>query len=126
MTKPFLPMQAGPACSSAAVCPSATTCAAANSSSSGAADDPGFRLYQAGWVRRTTIGEPRLSELAENYRWMGYEVHVEYFGGAAEVGPGKSACVTCFNPADGSDRKQPWGTVYIRDPRLFRASTSPS
>lgn len=33
-------------------------------------------LLAAGWVKQTTIGEPRLSEIVENYRQLGYEVHV--------------------------------------------------
>ena len=69
---------------------------------------------QAGWVRRTTIGEPRLSEIAENYRLMGYEVHVEYFdtGAAGEAGDG--GCTTCYE--DGAAATQEWGTVYVRQP----------
>lgn len=34
-------------------------------------------LRRAGWIKRTTIGEPRLSEIVELYRSLGYEVQVE-------------------------------------------------
>ncbi|MBE0511991.1 hypothetical protein IBX38_02960 [Candidatus Bathyarchaeota archaeon] len=30
-----------------------------------------------GWVKQTTIGEPRLSEIVELYRSLGYEVRLE-------------------------------------------------
>jgi hypothetical protein len=30
-----------------------------------------------GWIKRTTIGEPRLSEIVELYKSLGYEVRVE-------------------------------------------------
>jgi len=59
---------------------------------------------------RTTIGEPRLSEIAENYRAMGHEVFVEYF----QVGKSESqqsACTTCF---DTSGTSQVWGSIYVR------------
>ena len=34
-------------------------------------------LEEEGWVKQTTIGEPRLSEIVELYRSLGYEVHLE-------------------------------------------------
>ena len=34
-------------------------------------------LAEEGWVKQTTIGEPRLSEIVELYRSLGYEVHLE-------------------------------------------------
>lgn len=76
--------------------------------SSGDPADPAARLQQQGWILRTTIGEPRLSEVVENYLAMGYEVHVERF----QVGEG--GCTTCFDAADKSDQRQVWGTVYVR------------
>jgi hypothetical protein len=102
------------ACSSAASCSSASSC-----SSAGAADsnDPTARLAQEGWVLRTTIGEPRLSEVVSNYRAMGYEVHVEMFGTSSadsQGSQGGSACTTCYDAADKSDASQGWGSVYVR------------
>ncbi|MGQ0711662.1 MAG: hypothetical protein ACT4NV_18160 [Rhodoferax sp.] len=99
------------ACSAAAGCASSSACAAG-----GGADpnDPGMRLAQQGWVLRTTIGEPRLSEVAENYRAMGYEVHVEYLAPAPHIHTADaSACTTCFD-ADPQGQSQRWGSVYVR------------
>jgi hypothetical protein len=104
------------ACASAASCSSASSCGA---SSCGPSDstDPAFVLQQQGWILRTTIGEPRLSEVVENYRAMGYEVHVERFGmtpaGAGAKSDGES-CTVCFDAADKSQASQVWGSVYVR------------
>ena len=35
------------------------------------------KLEKEGWVKQTTIGEPRLSEIVQLYRSLGYEVHLE-------------------------------------------------
>lgn len=35
------------------------------------------KLEKEGWIKRTTIGEPRLSEIVELYKSLGYEVRVE-------------------------------------------------
>ncbi|UCD26751.1 MAG: hypothetical protein JSV75_01100 [Candidatus Bathyarchaeota archaeon] len=34
-------------------------------------------LEKEGWIRQTTIGEPRLSEIIELYKSLGYEVSLE-------------------------------------------------
>ncbi len=34
-------------------------------------------LAEEGWVKQTTIGEPRLSEIVELYKSLGYEVRLE-------------------------------------------------
>jgi len=34
-------------------------------------------LEKQGWVKRTTIDEPRLSEIIEEYESLGFEVHLE-------------------------------------------------
>ena len=34
-------------------------------------------LEKEGWIKQTTIGEPRLSEIAELYESLGYEVWLE-------------------------------------------------
>jgi signal recognition particle subunit SEC65 len=34
-------------------------------------------LEKQGWIKRTTIDEPRLSEIVEEYESLGYEVHLE-------------------------------------------------
>ena len=35
------------------------------------------KLEKQGWVKRTTIDEPRLSEITELYKSLGFEVRVE-------------------------------------------------
>jgi hypothetical protein len=118
--------QAASTCSTGAVsapgssCASASTCSSGSSCSSGggAADsnDPADRLAKEGWVLRTTIGEPRLSEVVENYRAMGFEVHVEHFGttSADSKADDGEACTTCFDAADKSNPSQAWGSVFVR------------
>ncbi|MEZ5616322.1 MAG: hypothetical protein R3E35_14045 [Rhodocyclaceae bacterium] len=64
-------------------------------------------LLAAGWVKQTTIGEPRLTEIVENYRRLGYEVHV--IEHPEETGDG---CNTCFTA--GAEMGQVYGDVYIR------------
>ena len=67
---------------------------------------------------RTTIGEPRLSEVAENYRAMGHEVHVEYFTlpqqESSGEGNGESSCTTCFDAPGATEANQAWGSIYVR------------
>jgi len=64
-------------------------------------------LFAEGWIKKTTIGEPRLSEIVENYRQLGYEVHVVEH--REESGDG---CNTCFTA--GVEMGQVYGDVYIR------------
>ncbi len=109
-------VQAPSSCASASSCSSGSTCGA---SSCGQSDsiDPIFLLQQQGWILRTTIGEPRLSEVVENYRAMGYEVHVERFGTATADTAGKAdteSCTVCFDAVDKSKASQVWGSVYVR------------
>ncbi len=54
-------------------------------------------LAAAGWERRATTNEPRLSEAVEVYRLLGFQVHLEPFDPSAKSGNG---CTACFeNPA---------------------------
>jgi hypothetical protein len=64
------------------------------------------RLLREGWRRQTTIGEPRLSEIAENYRAMGYEVHVESWQTEGD------GCTTCLDEDQATGKVL--GTVYTR------------
>ncbi len=66
-------------------------------------------LLRDGWKKQTTIGEPRLTEIAENYRSLGYEVVVETYRVTNDSGDG---CNTCFEAGDAL--AQVHGTVYIR------------
>lgn len=69
-------------------------------------DDEETRLLREGWEKKTTLGEPRLSEVAESYRALGYEVLVQ---GYQSGGPG---CNTCFDA--GQEMGITYGTVYVR------------
>ena len=110
--KTIIPVRAEGA--SASSC-SSGGCSSGCSSAGACGSDPETLLERQGWVRRTTIGEPRLSEIAENYRAMGYEVHVERWRtGAAE---GSDECTTCFDAADPSGGEV-WGTVYVRQAKV--------
>jgi hypothetical protein len=68
---------------------------------------PEDQLLKDGWVRQTIIGEPRLSEIVQNYKAMGFEVHVEEF-----KTEGDSGCTTCFDAGQGMGFM--YGTVYVR------------
>ncbi len=64
------------------------------------------RLLEAGWVRRFTAEEPRLSEMKELYEDMGLEVRVE------EAGPeDEQECRGCFDQPGFSER---YKTIYTR------------
>ena len=65
-------------------------------------------LLAQGWTKQTTIGEPRLSEIVDNYRNMGYEVHVIEH----PVEASGESCNTCFS-ADSAVGKIT-GDIYIR------------
>ena len=65
-------------------------------------------LLAQGWVKKTTIGEPRLSEIVANYRNMGYEVHVVEHP-VDETG---DSCNTCFSA--GAEAGKMYGDVYVR------------
>lgn len=106
----------GGSCSAAASCASGSSC----SSGGGApadSNDPAIKLAKEGWILRTTIGEPRLSEVVENYKAMGFQVHVEHFGTSsadAKASDGDASCTSCFDTADKSNPSQAWGSVYVR------------
>lgn len=61
-----------------------------------------------GWRRQTTIGEPRLSELVENYRNMGYEVHVIEH----QTDSSGKTCDSCYSA--GAEIGEMYGDIYIR------------
>jgi len=65
-------------------------------------------LLTQGWVKQTTIGEPRMSEIADNYRRLGYEVRVIEHREESESG----GCNTCFSA--GAEMGQVYGDIYIR------------
>lgn len=63
-------------------------------------------LEGQGYARQTTIAEPRLSELVETYRALGYDVEV------IEHRSEGDACGVCYE-ADG-ERGVVYGDIYTR------------
>jgi hypothetical protein len=64
-------------------------------------------LASKGWVKQSTLDEPRLSEVLEMYREIGFEVHLEPFNPDEESG-----CSECMKKD-----KERYRTVYTRKPR---------
>lgn len=60
-----------------------------------------------GWERLSTLSEPRLSEMAENYRALGYEVDVRDVQTVAGDG-----CNSCFDAA--RELGHVFGTLFVR------------
>ena len=71
-----------------------------------AAENREAQLVSRGWAKQTTIGEPRLSELVENYRALGYEVEV------VEHRTEGDSCGTCFDA--GREMGQTYGDIWLR------------
>ena len=65
-------------------------------------------LLAQGWIKQTTIGEPRLSEIVANYKSLGYEVCVVEH----PVEASGDGCNTCFTA--GAEMGQVYGDVYLR------------
>ena len=65
-------------------------------------------LEKQGWIKRTTIGEPRLSEIVEEYKALGFDVHLEPVN-LAEM---DEECRRCY----GNDVDK-FKTVYVRKRR---------
>ena len=49
------------------------------------------QLLKEGWKKQVTYDEPRLSEIVEVYREIGYEVHLEPY--VPEENPGCTECM---------------------------------
>ena len=62
-------------------------------------------LEKGGWVKQTTIGEPRLSEIVELYKSLGYEVHLE----PVRLGELDEECRRCYEGEIDEVK-----TVYVR------------
>lgn len=104
-------LQAAAGGCSSATSSCASSCSSASSCGSAGGNSPEDLLRAQGWILRTTISEPRLSEVVENYKAMGYEVHVERFG---DVDAGEGGCTTCYDATDKTDDSKAWGAVYVR------------
>jgi len=62
-------------------------------------------LEKGGWIKQTTIGEPRLSEIVELYKSLGYEVRLE----PVKLDELDEECRKCYE--DEVDKVK---TVYVR------------
>ena len=60
-------------------------------------------LKKEGWEKRFTMDEPRLSEMAEQYRELGFDVLLE------PVDPSSEECTVCITASP--DR---YRTIYTR------------
>jgi len=65
---------------------------------------PADSLVQEGWERQNTLDEPHLSEVAELYREIGFEVRIEPFDPDRESG-----CTECMKAS-----AEKFQTIYIR------------
>ena len=65
-------------------------------------------LVAQGWQKKSTMDEPRLSELVLAYRRIGCAVHLEPFDPFAQPD-----CRDCMKADPGR-----YKTIYIRNPRL--------
>jgi len=62
-------------------------------------------LKKQGWEKRFTIDEPRLSEMVEQYKELGFEVLLE------PVDTSTEECIECLTDPAFSDR---YKTIYTR------------
>jgi len=62
-------------------------------------------LKKEGWEKRFTTDEPRLSEMVEQYKDLGFEVLLE------PVDPQAEDCATCLTDTAFSNR---YRTIYTR------------
>jgi hypothetical protein len=62
-------------------------------------------LHKEGWEKRFTIDEPRLSEMAEQYKELGFEVLLE------PVDISSEECTSCLIDPGFSER---YKTIYTR------------
>jgi hypothetical protein len=63
------------------------------------------QLEKDGWIKRTTIDEPRLSEIILEYESLGYEVHLE----PVKLEDLDEECRRCYENNMGTIK-----TVYVR------------
>lgn len=69
------------------------------------------QLLAQGWVRQFTTDEPRLGEAVEEYRELGFEVHLEPLDPAACAASG--GCAACFDSPELAAR---FRVIFTRRP----------
>jgi hypothetical protein len=62
-------------------------------------------LEKDSWIKRTTIDEPRLSEIVKEYKLLGFEVHLE----SVKLEDLNEDCRRCYQ-----NKTTNMKTVYIR------------
>ncbi len=62
-------------------------------------------LEKRGWIKRTTTGEPRLSEIVGLYKSLGFEVRVEH----VRIDELDDVCRKCYE-----DEADDVKTVYVK------------
>ena len=67
------------------------------------------QLLAQGWIKRTITGEPRLSEIVDCYRQLGYEVEVIDCNGADNA----SVCTACYPEAGAAT--EALSAVFVRN-----------
>jgi hypothetical protein len=67
---------------------------------------PAADVESGGWTPLSTLSQPRLSEMAENYRRLGYEVDIR------DVQRTSGGCYSCFDVSEAVE--QVIGTLYVR------------
>jgi hypothetical protein len=65
------------------------------------------KLISDGWKKRSTLDEPRLSEMVAAYEGVGFEVRIEPLGLEPENG-----CIDCMRASP-----ETHGTIYTRKKR---------
>jgi hypothetical protein len=65
-------------------------------------------LQKQGWTKRTISGEPRLSEIVEEYEALGFDVHLE----PVNLGKIDKQCRICYRECFDKIK-----TVYVRKRR---------
>ena len=65
---------------------------------------PEENLIKEGWQKQATYDEPRLSEMVDMYKEIGFEVHLEPFNAANENG-----CTDCM-----ASFPEQFKTIYTR------------
>lgn len=81
------------------------------------ASDRGAELALRGYTRRTTAAGPRLAEIVDEYRRIGFEVEL------VDHERDPDGCNICFEVA--ATAKGGYKDVYVRAPRQPRAAEMP-
>ncbi len=66
---------------------------------------PEERLISEGWKKRATYDDPRLTEMVDMYREIGFEVHLEPFNAEYE-----KDCTSCMDSMSNL-----YKTIYTRE-----------